>query len=89
MNTSEWVFGLNGRIECKHCGYYTGRSPTPYCPYCGYFMTNNEKVPCEAYISYYYDERPHCMGTREIELCNCGGDKRKCNFYPELRSEQI
>ena len=87
MKTSEWLFGLNGRIECKHCGYYSNRSPTPYCPYCGYFMTNNENVPCEAYISHYYDERPHCIGTREIELCDCGGDIRKCDFYPELRNK--
>lgn len=23
-----------------------------------------------------------CWGTREREQCNCNGDKRKCNFYP-------
>ena len=22
-----------------------------------------------------------CMGTKERELCSCGGDKNKCNFY--------
>lgn len=28
-----------------------------------------------------------CYGTKECERCNCGGDKSKCNFYPELRVE--
>lgn len=26
-----------------------------------------------------------CYGTKEREECSCGGDKRKCNFYPEYR----
>ena len=26
-----------------------------------------------------------CLGTREIDRCNCGGDKSKCDFYPEKR----
>ena len=24
-----------------------------------------------------------CWGTKEREECSCGGDKTKCNFYPE------
>jgi len=87
MKTSEWLFGLNGYIECKDCGYRTSRSPTPYCPCCGCFMTNNENVPCDAYIQYDYEERPRCIATKEIELCDCGGDQRKCNFYPVGRNK--
>ena len=26
-----------------------------------------------------------CLGTREIDCCNCGGDESKCDFYPEKR----
>ena len=26
-----------------------------------------------------------CLGTREIDRCNCGGDESKCDFYPEKR----
>lgn len=24
-----------------------------------------------------------CFGTKERDPCSCGGDKRKCDFYPE------
>ena len=26
-----------------------------------------------------------CLGTKEVEPCSCGGDKSKCDFYPEKR----
>ena len=29
----------------------------------------------------------HCYGTKECEQCSCGGDKSKCDFYPEYRNE--
>ena len=28
-----------------------------------------------------------CLGTKEIEICNCGGDESKCDFYPERRNK--
>lgn len=28
-----------------------------------------------------------CLGTKEIELCDCGGDESKCDFYPERRKK--
>lgn len=27
-----------------------------------------------------------CVGTRECEECICGGDKKKCDFYEEVRN---
>lgn len=27
----------------------------------------------------------YCSGTRENDLCDCGGDTAKCDFYPEKR----
>lgn len=32
-----------------------------------------------------YKTFPRCYGTKEREECSCGGDKTKCNFYPEKR----
>ena len=31
--------------------------------------------------------RPYgvCLGTKEIDRCNCGGVESKCDFYPEKR----
>ena len=26
-----------------------------------------------------------CLGTKEIDRCNCGGDESQCDFYPEKR----
>ena len=26
-----------------------------------------------------------CLGTKEIDRCDCGGDESKCDFYPEKR----
>ena len=26
-----------------------------------------------------------CTGTREFDVCSCGGDPAKCDFYPEVR----
>lgn len=28
-----------------------------------------------------------CLGTKEVDHCNCGGDKALCDFYPEKRGE--
>ena len=30
---------------------------------------------------YIEEDRPYCMATRELEACNCDGDRSKCNFY--------
>lgn len=27
-----------------------------------------------------------CNGTRECEECKCGGDRKKCDFYEEVRN---
>ena len=33
-------------------------------------------------VDYIVEDQPYCMGTKECECCTCGGDKRKCDFYP-------
>lgn len=30
-----------------------------------------------------------CWGTRECDECSCGGDRTKCNFYPEVREKAL
>ena len=30
---------------------------------------------------YIEKDEPYCMATRELESCNCGGDRSKCTFY--------
>ena len=31
--------------------------------------------------------RSRCFGTRERDECTCGGDRSKCDFYPEVREK--
>jgi hypothetical protein len=28
-----------------------------------------------------------CWGTREQDICSCGGDRTKCDFYPDVREK--
>ena len=30
-----------------------------------------------------------CMGTKEQDECTCGGDRTKCDFYPEVREKAL
>ena len=30
-----------------------------------------------------------CNGTRERDECSCGGDRAKCDFYPEVREKAL
>lgn len=29
----------------------------------------------------YKDGFDRCLGTKEIDICNCAGNKNKCNYY--------
>ena len=31
---------------------------------------------------YTVENQSYCVGTKEREFCTCGGDRRKCDFYP-------
>jgi len=42
----------------------------------GKWPENNGKIESEVGV---------CLGTKEREECDCGGDKTKCTFYPEKR----
>lgn len=34
-----------------------------------------------ARVDFIDEEESYCIGTKEREICTCGGDKRKCDFY--------
>ena len=33
--------------------------------------------------------RYECYGTKERDMCSCGGDKTKCDFYPDVREKAL
>ena len=35
-----------------------------------------------SHIEYTDEKESCCLGTKNCEVCHCGGDKRKCDFYP-------
>ena len=38
-------------------------------------------ISCDAY------KNGRCLGTKEVDPCNCGGDKAKCSFYENVREQ--
>lgn len=40
---------------------------------------------CSCYREIPNDKYGRCNGTRECDICGCGGDEAKCDFYPEKR----
>lgn len=44
----------------------------------GFYATLHGRSP----VDYIVENQSYCIGTKECEFCTCGGDKRKCDFYP-------
>lgn len=40
-------------------------------------------------IEYVTKEVPRCLGTKEREICTCGGHKSQCNFYREKFMKEL
>ena len=40
-------------------------------------------------VENYTDYEYICNGTKERDFCSCSGDRRYCNFYPEVREKAI
>ena len=40
-----------------------------------------ENTLCEYWLSDYGNRHHYCNSTKERELCHCGGDVKKCDFY--------
>lgn len=52
-------------------------------------MPGTEEKKCSCYVEYETNGflNGRCNGTREQDLCSCGGDESRCDFYPEKRGE--
>ncbi|MBR6184887.1 MAG: Lar family restriction alleviation protein [Clostridia bacterium] len=60
-------------------------------------MATQETPKCSCYDEQYlisaytqsnqplYRKECRCRGTKEQEICSCGGDETKCDFYPYKR----
>ena len=56
------------------------------------YLSNIDKITytlaTERLAPEYIDEEVGvCYGTKEKDVCDCGGDKSKCNFYERVRVE--
>ena len=56
------------------------------------YLSNIDKITytlaSERLAPEYIDEEVSvCYGTKEKDVCNCGGDKRKCSFYETVREK--
>lgn len=54
--------------------------------------SSTDSVSDELKVCSCYDDRQRydgrrgiCLGTRECDPCDCGGDIRQCDYYPEKR----
>ena len=46
---------------------------------------HHKNTLCECWES--CDHYAICNGTKERDMCHCGGDVKKCDFYPKKRGE--
>lgn len=52
---------------------------------------------CDCYHQHTYRDvsgavdviRYECYGTKERDMCSCGGDRTKCDFYPDVREKAL
>ncbi len=44
----------------------------------GFYTSLYGRAPAD----YTVENQSYCAGTKERECCTCGGDIRKCDFYP-------
>ena len=56
------------------------------------YLSNIDKITytlaTERLAPEYIDEEVGvCYGTKEKDVCDCGGDKSKCDFYERVRAE--
>ena len=56
------------------------------------YLSNIDKITytlaTERLAPEYIDEEVDvCYATKEKDVCNCGGDRRKCSFYERVRAE--
>ena len=52
----------------------------------GIILAKTGRLPKE---DYHEVIKATCWGTPECETCYCGGDRTKCDFYPENRTKAL
>ena len=62
------------------CPYYRVRTVKHYLSEYekGYYAALHGGI----HIKYTNEEEPYCSGTKNCEVCHCGGNREKCDFYP-------
>ena len=54
---------------------------------CECYIEDRQLVDYTPLMKPLYKTVPVCFGTKELDRCSCGGDKTKCDFYPEVREK--
>ena len=64
----------------KECDCYRTRNVRRYLTEYekGFYAALHDGVTAD----YTVENQSYCIGTKECECCTCGGDRRKCDFYP-------
>lgn len=99
MEYAEWIESKNSwQKECSNCNFHIVSYLAQiysYCPHCGRYMRKSPNK-CSCYyesIEFHYINNyrkiqrvvGRCNGTKEREICACGGDENKCDFYSDKR----
>lgn len=56
---------------------------------CDCYEIEDVMLPCMYTGRLTHQRIEHCLGTKENDLCSCGGDRTKCDFYPNVRKEAL
>lgn len=84
-------FLLDNGVEVKEhttpekCSAY---KVEPYRRYLTEFERGSHFALTGKLVDYVDETRSVCWGTKETDECSCGGDPRKCDFYPEKRKKK-
>lgn len=54
---------------------------------CDCYIEDRQLVDYTPLMKPLYKTVSLCFGTRERDRCSCGGDRTKCDFYPEIREK--
>lgn len=73
------------RTTSEKCSAY---KVEPYRRYLTEFERGSHFALTGKLVDYVDETRSVCWGTKETDECSCGGDPRKCDFYPEKRKKK-
>lgn len=54
---------------------------------CNCYIEDRQLVDYTPLMKPLYKTVALCFGTKERDQCSCGGDRTKCDFYPEVREK--